>query len=122
MSATPNHTKPTCSIASRRIFRLCTRPHTTASQISTAPTAISTAITSSVHQRGGGRAQSTHSASTSKAAMPSISHSTQNGRQISIIGSTLEVKNGIMRCATATKVTTMKPHSAVRTSTSASAG
>ena len=52
--------------------------------------------------RGPGAAKSTHAASTSNAATPSISHSTQNGRHACAIGTALEVKNGIIRCATAT--------------------
>ena len=47
--ATPNQTKPTCSMASRRIFRLCASPQTTASHSSTAPATLSTAMTNTVH-------------------------------------------------------------------------
>ena len=44
-----------------------------------------------------------------------MSASTQNGRRAAMPGMALEVKKGIMRCATAMNTNRMKPHSAVCT-------
>src|SRR3989344_5337989 len=69
----------------------------------------------------GNPAHSNHAASTCSRAAASINHSTQKGLHAFTMGMALEVKNGIMRCATVTYTTTTNPHRPVNTQTRASA-
>src|SRR3989344_3940253 len=123
--ARPSHRKPMCSIASSLFLRLCTRPQTQASQTSTPPTANCSVPYISPQTvpaaPAGNPAHSNHAASTCSRAAASINHSTQKGLHAFTMGMALEVKNGIMRCATVTYTTTTNPHRPVNTQTRASA-
>ncbi len=98
----PYQTKPMCSIASRRLARLCTKPQRTVSHSISAATGRSTI---QVHA-----ACSIPSSTPWATGAPIIATSSQDGRNALTNGTTLAVKNGIIRWQTVTNTGSRKAH------------
>ena len=111
-----------CSIATSRTFRLCTRPHATASQSTTPPAVTSNAPRTPCHAAAPVAERRPTAPPLRRRRRPAAARAAQKGRHASTIGTALDVKNGIMRCATVTNTATMKPHKAVTTKVRARPG